>query len=486
MTKRLTSSLLILAGVLLAASPAFAEKPEKPEKPKASAAPAAAAQPAETAAGGSAEMKEAIQQAAPYEEGGAFGEAYLEEQSQEAFLRLAEDFIYTTEIGTRSVGSVPVWPRGALKLGPLYVFPYLLGQLSWTNNVFDQENDRSSWYFTEGGGFTGQYPFLGGKGNVSFGADYRHLDYLNRDLSYSEWVLGAGLGYRFAMGLWMKGGVKWERLVDPIGIEFAGKLRRDQFSPYFDMGMDNVLGNKFNVEAGFDAHTADFDGREFKTGEYVEYDAHLKVSYPFVKNTSRVYVRYDYIWRDADSSRINDLSGGHALNAGIEGKIPLTESERLLGFLEVGYRRDLFDSPRTLRIGSARIGTDDDRRRGGIVGGVGLRYLVGPRTSAELRLNRNLQFSTRSNYQMNERVDLGVTHNLLDRVVTRVGAYLEHSDPSQGASMSRWGVGAGARYVLMDQIDLDLALDYGRRNTSREGYDSDTFTGTFGVTVYFR
>ena len=50
----------------------------------------------------------------------------------------------------------------------------------------------------------------------------------------------------------------------------------------------------------------------------------------------------------------------------------------------------------------------------------------------------------------------------------------------------RYGGGIGARYFLIENVDLDLSLDWDNRNTAQEGYDTTQFVGTFGVTIYFR
>lgn len=410
----------------------------------------------------------------------------LDETPQESYLRLAQDFIFISEIGAGSVGQVPIWPRGNLRLGPLLLFPYLQGRISYTSNVFENEAERSSWFITEGGGIAGEVEFAGGRGDFRFGADYQHHDYLNRDLSYSEWTAGAGVGYRFTKWFWAEAGVKWDHLVDPVAIEFRGKMKRDQIYPYVTLGLDQAFGNDINIEVGLRYLNASFDDRDFDTAEREEWNAYTKVSVPFMKDQSRVYVRYDYFWDDRDSERQNNLDQGHQISGGIEGSIPLTRTERLTGFVSVGYRRDLYDDPSFYRDGTDRIQTDNDEKRGDFFVAAAVRWLMNPRTSADFRVLRTLQFSASSNYQELSRLEATLTHNMFDRVVTRLGAFFEHSEPSTGASITRFGVGTGARYLLLDNVDLDVSLDWRNRNTNRQGFDTTTFIGSFGVTLYFR
>lgn len=446
------------------------------------------AQAADAKAG--ADKDEAISKVPTYEE----REMILDETPQESFLRLAEDTIFISEIGVNSPGSVPLWPRGAFKAGPVLVFPYVVGKISWTNNVFLQERDRSSWFATEGAGFTAEYAFLGGDADIHFGADYIHRDYFNRDLSYSEWVAGLGMGYRFPMGLWLRGGVKWEHLNDPVALEYRGKMERDQFYPYFDIGLKNAFGNKIDITFGVNSLRANFREDEFETSDRVDWEAFAKVSYPFFKETTRIYVKYDYVWSDRKAEVQNDLGNGQRLSFGMEGMIPFTRSERLLGFIQVGYRNDRYAGQRTIRLSPTATGTTDgDSNQGTVSVAAGLQYLLGANTSMFLKVLRDLQFSSRSNYQTLSRGDLTITHNCMRDLVSRFAAFIEHADPSRGGtvvgethSFTRYGFGLGTRYLVMENLDVDLALDWHRRITSQDGYAYHAFQGTLGATLYFR
>lgn len=416
-----------------------------------------------------------------------------EASPQDTFYALAQDYIFLSEIGGRRPGQVPVWPRGAMHLGPVQIFPYLEGRVGWTNNVYDSEAEKRSFFATEGGGIAGKYSFLGGRASLSFGGDYRHFDYFSgQSDSYSEWTAGLGASYSFPFGLWVKAGVKWEHLVNPVDIQYAGRLERDQIYPYVNVGLDNAFGNKINIEVGVQYFDAQFKNSAFDTGDRETWNGWVRASYPFYRDTTRLFVQYDYFRSNRQSNRLNDLNGGHELSGGIEGTFPITKSERLKGEIGVGYRRDLYGSPHNIYIGTETLQTDNDSRRGVVTVHAALQYLIGAKTSADLRLLRTLAFSPSANYQVINRADLSLTHNCMQNLVSRIGTFIEYSDQSdpqgsytKGGNFTRFGVGIGSRYLLLDNCDLDFSIDWSKRNTSRSGYGTEVFTASLGFTYYF-
>lgn len=431
------------------------------------------------------DTEDAITQVPTYEDSD-FG-VQEEERVTDLFFRIAEDYLYTSEIGARTIGHVPLWPRGPLKLGPVLIFPYVVGKLGWTSNVFDDESERSSWFMTVGGGLAGEYYFMGGRGSLTFGLDYRYKRFFDRHDNFSEWTGGVGVGYKFPMGFWVRGGFKYERLVDPIEIQTKGELERDNIYPFIDIGWDEAFGNKINIEMGMDYFYADHADRDFQTGDRRQWDFHVKVSYPFLKDQTRIYLRYDYLWDDRDSDKLNDLKNGHKVVGGLEGLFDLTQTGRLRGFIEMGVRSDVYSHSRVLNIGSDRIPTDDDEDESSFEVAVGLEYLLGVKTSVDFRYLRTIQFHTSSNYQHTNRLDLGVTHNITRCLVGRAAGFFEHSDPSETATITRFGAGVGLRWIFDDNIDFHTDFDWSRRNTARkDDIDGSVFTATIGATWYLR
>ena len=58
------------------------------------------------------------------------------------------------------------------------------------------------------------------------------------------------------------------------------------------------------------------------------------------------------------------------------------------------------------------------------------------------------------------RVDLGYTQNIERTVVARGALFFEHADPSDARTFTRFGGGVGARYLWMENADLDMSLDW--------------------------
>jgi hypothetical protein len=433
-------------------------------------------------------VDEEIRRVPTYEESVLYGA----ETPGGQYLRLAENYLYYSEIGTRGIGHIPLWPRGALYVGRFEIFPYLTSSLSWSSNAYESEDGDSAVIWEVGGGITGQHQILSGRGAVTFGLDYRESFYSNDYGDTSQWTGGVGLTYAFSPRLWASAGVKWEHLTDPVGIEYSDEVERDQVYPYIDVGLGDALGegSKIQLEAGLDYSDAEFAESDYETGDFGEWDFHVKASYPFYKETTRLYVRYDYLWSDRESERINDLSGGNRFAGGIEGMLPLTQTGRLEGYVEAGYRQDTYDGSRYYEDGSDVLETDRKSNAGTWVGALGIRYYAGPRTTVDLRLERTLAPSSRGNYQIVDRGDIWITRSVMRDLMARLGAYAEHSDPSAGPSVGgydvfRWGVGIGTRYIVTDFLDVFGDCEYSSRNTDRSEDDAGEFRVTIGVDVYF-
>ncbi len=478
-------ALLVIAVLLIAAGPVFAQDPAQPGANEAEAMASEA--PADEAVTGTVETAIAeVPTNTPTYRGNLLYPRFQDESPHEAFMRLAEDFLYTSEIGGNSfAGRVPVWPRGAIKLGPFQIFPYLVGSISWSDNVYEDEREKSSWYWTAGGGFTGAASFSGGRGSIGFGLDYRYEDYLQQDdLNNSEWVASVHVGYAFPFGLWFRAGMKYEDLTRPVGSDYTSRSPRTHFTPFIDMGFTNAFGNKVNIDFGIQYENTDFARDAYETGDHNTTRVWVKVSYPFIKESSRLYVRYEYTWESRSSNAQNPLNNGNELVAGIEGAIPLTRTEKLVGFLEVGYQAANFAGPDLITHNTV---TDDDSSPGSGVLRARLRYRLGPKTSMDVSVVKDMEFSTRGNYADRWFSDYNVTYNLARRLVTRGTAYLEWTKASgDNTTVTRFGFGVGARYLLTENFDLFSDLNWNRRNTIRAGWDTSWVTFTLGVTIYLR
>ncbi len=490
MLRRAIVALLVLGGLLLGSGTVFAQEGAQPDTGMDAGKDAGSAA---TSAGGveadASVVDEAIKDVptnAPTYRGDLLYPRFSDDTPHEAFMRLAEDFLYTSEIGgNQFAGRVPLWPRGAVKVGPFQIFPYLTGSISWTDNVYESERDRSSWYWTAGGGFTGQASFAGGKGSVGFGLDYRYQDYLQQsDLNFSEWVASLHVGYAFPFGLWFKAGIKYENLTRPVGSDYVSFSPRKRFVPFIDMGLANALGNKINIDFGVRFDGTTFDKDAYETGNRNATTLWVKISYPFIKESSRVFLRYSYSFDSRNSNFQNNLNRGNELVGGIEGAIPIGQTEKLVGFLEVGYQNAEFADAYLVKSG---IVTDDQSSNDTAVLRIRLRYRLGRMTSMDTSVVRDMTFSTRGNYQDRWYADYNLTFNLMRSLVLRGTALFEWTKASaDNSTVTRFGFGVGARYFLTDNMDLFSDMNWNRRNTIRPGWDTSWFVWTLGVTLYLR
>jgi hypothetical protein len=278
--------------------------------------------------------------------------------------------------------------------------------------------------------------------------------------------------------------------VDPIQLEDSGLQRRDTLYPYIDLGWNNVANTKLKLQAGADVRGYDYHDDDDETADREEYRGYVKASYPVFRDSTFLFVQVNYYHTKADSERINNLKNGWEVLFGMDGVIPLTKSEKLTGTLSVGYRSNKYDTG-FYREGddNEKISTDPDDDIGVVTVRAALRYLASARTSIEFMYLRDTQFSSYSNWQVVDRFDLIVMHTLMRDLILRGGAYLRLADPDGGGdrgNITQFGVGAGARYLLMDNIDLDLSVDWFDRRADESIYEYSRFIASLGVTLYWK
>ena len=183
--------------------------------------------------------------------------------------------------------------------------------------------------------------------------------------------------------------------------------------------------------------------------------------------------------------RINSSNGGE-VSFGMEGIIPLTESEKLVGSLSLGYRNANFENGNYTDSGTS-FDTDGNDSKGIVTVRAMLRYLASAKTTVELVYVRDMDYSTFSNYQVTDRFDLVVTHSLYRDLVLRGATYVRFSEPSAvRENVTEFGAGCGARYILMDNMDLDFSLDWYDRQSGTDLSSYSRTTAALGLTLYFR
>lgn len=439
------------------------------------------------------------------------GEAGKPESLQETFFNLARNFVVTSDDGFRRLGTVPIWPRGELKLGDVRLFPYLREAVEWESNYFLQPdsgpNATSStdaqWTHVNELGALADTALMGGRLRLSAGADSVWRVRYGSDAPPDTWDFDGQFGatYTWPSSVYVKAGVSYTRRHDPSDLPlYAEDFGRNQVKTYFTAGTerDIFFGSKFHFEMGVQTNNETAEDQAFSAMDRNEDLVYLKASYPFLKDTTRIFglARYRIDQRDSDTQNDGKSLG---FSVGLEGSIPLGKGayRELRGTISVGFDSHVYDNGDYQR-GSETIVADDnsDATTANVV--VGLQYLMSTKGSIDLRYLHQSEFSFYGNYQIVDRVDLNFTRNLTRRLTGRLSTFYEHENPSgkfppetippspntqDAPNESRWGVGAGLRWAWTDWVDLDLSADMERRNDDVDrGYTN--YRAIFGITFY--
>ncbi|MCG3134390.1 MAG: hypothetical protein HMLKMBBP_01696 [Planctomycetes bacterium] len=520
---RLYQVALAAAVAVAAGSSAFAEDPRAakpampPAKPpvpastvsKSGAAPAPAA-PATTARDDAAKAMPAWD---------SFGASQDAENREETFFRLSKDFAGMQEIGVRRLGAVPVWPRGDLKAGPFRILPYVKQGVEYESNFYkvhktgpfghDRTANEASWTHINQVGAFADAGFMGGRMRVAAAVDAEwDVRYDNggdagsREEKADTFEFNGSLGasYKFESGMFVRSGVSYERRADPIDVTLTREFQRTNRRFFLTWGLDKdiLFGSKAKFEIG--TNVRDTISREVGLDDLDRTEAgyHVKVSYPFWKQTTRIFARGRYRQDERESSRIND---GYVwgFDAGIEGNVPFAEGESrgLRGSVAVGFDSALYEDETFGTAGPALIRDENSRNTTASLNAT-LQYVMSRKSSIDLRLLRTNQFSFHGNYQTVNRADITFNHNLTPALSWRVATFYEYTDPSGRIAaqpvaspgdtssdypgVGRGGLGGGLRYRVNDWMDADIQYDYERRNHRLTGQSNHRASA--GVTFY--
>jgi hypothetical protein len=434
------------------------------------------------------------------------------ETLEETFFRLSRDFVTTTDMSYRRLGAVPIWPRGEVKLGGFRVLPYVREGVEWQDNFYKAPNTGRApgehgrdavWTHENEAGLFADTALAGGRLRISSSLDSTWNVRYGQDAPKDTWDFNGQLGaaYRWPTGAWVKAGIGYERRHDAADLPaIADDFGRASTRTFFTFGFDRDIffGSKLKWEFGIQTDNVQATEDEFSDLDRTETTLYGKVSYPFLKETTRVFVLGRYRWENKNSEALND-GKVFGLNAGIEGSIPLREGEYrgLRGQVSVGFDRGLYDNESFVQ-GSQTIISDDNRRATNANFQAALQYVASPKTSVDLRYIRTMQFSFRGNYQLTDHVEIIASHNFSRRLTGRVDAFYEHVNPSgrtpnrtipddalsqRAANINREGAGVGLRYAVNEWCDLDLTLSVENRNdTKRNSYKN--YVGDLGVTFF--
>jgi len=210
-----------------------------------------------------------------------------------------------------------------------------------------------------------------------------------------------------------------------------------------------------------------------------------------------VFGKVNYKQNERESDFIND-GNSFGFEAGMEGHVSLSEGEYrgIRGRVSVGFDSAHYEN-QTFPAGTATIIRDENSDVTDLTLNATLEYLMSRKTSVELRYLRLHTFTFHGNVQLTDRVDLTFNHRITPRLAGRVSGFFEYDDPSGRLSQqaegfpdltgpypntTRFGAGAGLRYSLNEWADLDLNLEWERRNGRLTHYVNHRVT--FGATIY--
>ena len=487
-------------------SPAFAqEEPKETPEEQPKETPAEGAKPEGDGEGADKEKSDAEAAIEDVETLQA-GEAGKPESLQETFFQLSRNFVATSDDGFRRLGTVPIFPRGDLKLGDIRLFPYLREGAEWESNYFlasDSSDAQSQWTHVNELGALADTALMGGRLRLSLSADSVWRLRYGSDAPPDTWDLDSSFGatYTWPSSLYLKGGVQYIRRHDPSDLPLRSQdFGRTQTRTYFTVGCDRDIffHSKFKFEAGIETNQEIAQDAAYSDLDRNEYIAFLKASYPFLKDTTRIFGIVRYRLDERQSESLND-GKGVGFSVGLEGAIPLSSGgarqlrgEIQLGFDSAVYSNDQFQS------GSSTVVADsnDSATTANVV--ARLEYLMSTKGSIDLRYLHQAEFSFYGNYQVVDRVDLNFSRNLTRRLTGRVSTFYEHTDPSgksppetippspdtaDAPNTSRWGLGAGVRWAWTEWADLDLSADAEwRADDVQPGYAN--YRAVFGITFY--
>lgn len=484
------------------ASPAAAqEEPTEPKKDEAK--PDAETQPQEQpTTPPKSDAEKAIEDVETYET----GEGNKPEALQEAFFRLQRNFVATSDDGFKRLGTVPLWPRGEFKVGDVRLFPFLRQAAEWESNYYrTTDNEQAQWTHVNEAGVLADLALMGGRLHLSAGGDAIWRMRYGSDAPDDTFDIDSqfNVEYTWPSGLWVKGGVAYIIRNDPDELPSVGatNFERTQTRTYFTIGTDRDIffGSRFRFEMGVQTNNEVADDSIYSDLDRNEDIVYVKASYPFLKDTTRIFGLARYRWDNRDSEAIND-GQSVGFSVGLEGSIPLSQGayRSLRGQISVGFDTAVYDN-NEFQSGSTTVVADpnEDATTANVI--VGLQYLMSPRASIDLRYLHQAEFSFYGNYQIVDRVDTNFTSNLTRRLTGRLSAFFEHTDPSgtypretipptpgtqDAPNSSRYGLGAGLRWAWTDWVDIDVSADVERNRSDVSTNDYNNYRAVIGLTFY--
>jgi hypothetical protein len=384
-----------------------------------------------------------------------------------AWQTLAQDLFTSGESSVADPGRIEPVARHILKFGPVALLPKLDEDLVYDDNVFLTEHQKERDFISRTTlGLLAEYAFGGGEHHFSAGYDMMRNVYLGGDAkNFVEQLASAQLDLGF-QHLKVTVGDRYEDRTDPILAVFTAKVQRTINTPHALVGWH---ADTWYADVSAQQVTTRYDDVSFQEFDRSEGLASLETGM-LAREDVWGFVRLDVTDRSFDNPGLNDGRG-----------VGLSVGAR-------GHRGDEIESMVTIGLLSERFNddfaTDADNSALNVVGEGRVRWWVTRASAFDARILRTTEFSPVSNYEMDNRLELGWLQQLDARLSARGGVGIEYVNPSSpDDTFTRYTVGAGLRYSLLANADLTLGWRLRLRSTSATNGDYTENQYTLGFSI---
>ncbi len=380
---------------------------------------------------------------------------------------LAQDLFVSGESSLVDPGRIEPLPRNILKFGAIELLPKFDEQLVYDDNIFLTENDRESDCILRSGlGLLADYRFGEGAHRLSAGGDMTRHTFLGGDADdFTETLLSAQLELTFRR-LALAFGDRFEDRTDPQLSVFTGKIERTINTVHGRVGWSDD-DRRFELRG--QRSTTEYDDTAFTTFDRDE-DLLALEGAQLIEEDAFAFARVDGMARSFEEGALNDMDGV-AASVGLRMK----RGADIDGMARLGLRAESFDDGVATDSDDSAVNPELEAR---------LRWWLLRSAALDLRLERTTEFSPVSNYQVATRGEVTWMHQLEQRLSARVGGGIENVNPSStDPSFTRYTLGAGLRYAVLENADLTLAwrLRLGDTSATTGDYTGNQVTLGFAL-----
>jgi hypothetical protein len=439
----LSIAIVALTGVAYGRAPAQEEN-----KPKAKATDSAA------------------DQAAPTDQAAESTEVLVAADTT-AWQTLTQDLFTSGESSVADPGRIEPLARHILKLGPVELLPKFDQDLVYDDNVFLTERQTERDFISRTRlGIVGDYAFGGGQHHISAGYDMLRNVFLGGDAKdFVEQLASAQLDLSF-QHLKITVGDRYEDRTDPILAVFTAKVERVINTPHALVGWHE---DTWYMDVSAQDVTTRYDDPSFQQYDRSEGLASFEVG-RLAREDVWTFARVDATDRTFDNAGLND---GHGVDLLVGARV--RRGEELDSMVSIGVLSEHFDDT---------VPTDADNSALNVIGEGRVRWWVTRSSALDARILRTSEFSPVSNYEIDNRVELGWMQQIDSRLSARGGVGVEYVNPSSpDDTFTRYTVGAGLRYALLANADLTLNWRLRLRSTSAANgdYTDNQFSLGFSI-----